>query len=78
MQTTIGLSKFSSSPSIRMECAHRQSRGLYLFVRRAERSKEEQWTNVLRYGQLIAKKTMDQSTTVQIIIMNINTLIPVQ
>jgi len=30
METTIGLSKLSSSLPLRMQCAHRKSRGLYL------------------------------------------------
>jgi len=40
------------------------------------RVKGEKWTNVLRFVQLIAKKTMEQPRIVQIIIININTLTP--
>ena len=62
MQTTIDLSRFSSSLPLRMQCAHRQSRGLYLGCNVGLKVGEKRWTNILGFVELIAKKTMEQPT----------------
>jgi len=76
MQTTIGLSRFSGSLALRMQCAYRQSRGLYLSCNVGLKVGKKRWTNVLGFAELIAKKTMEQPTMNQIIMKNINTLNP--
>jgi len=59
-----------------MQCAQRQSRGLYLGCNMGLQVGEKRWTNVLEFVELITKKTMEQPTINQIIMKNINTLTP--
>jgi len=62
MQTTIGLSRFSSSLPLKRQYAHRQSRGLYLGCNVGLKVGKKRWTNVLGFVELIAKKTIEQPT----------------
>jgi len=59
-----------------MQCAHRQSRGLFMACIVSLKVGAKRWTNVLGFVELIAKKTMEQPTTNQIIMKSINTLTP--
>ena len=47
--------KFSTT---KMQCAHRQSRGLYLDCNVGLKVGEKRWINVLGFVKQIAKKTM--------------------
>jgi len=76
MQTTIGLSRFSSFLSLRMQCAHRQSRGLFMGSNVGLKVGKKRWANILGFVERIAKKTTEQPTVNQIIMKNINTLTP--
>ena len=75
-QSTIGLPRFSSSLSLRMQCAHRQSRGLYFGFNVGKQVGKKKWTNDLGFVELMAKKTMEQSTITKMKIKIINTLNP--
>jgi len=50
-----------------MQCAHRQSRGLYLGCNVDLKVGEKRWINILGFVELIAKKTMEKPTIDQII-----------
>jgi len=62
IQTTIWLSRLSSSLPLRMHCAHKQLGGLFMGCNVSLKVGKRRWTNVLGFVELIAKKTMDQPT----------------
>jgi len=56
------LTKILKFSTTKMQCAHRQSRGLRLGCNVDLKVGEKRWTNDLEFVGLIAKKTMEQPT----------------
>ena len=56
------LAKILKFSTTKMQCAHRQSRGLFMGCNVGLNVGETRWTNVLEFVELIAKKTMEQPT----------------
>jgi len=54
--------KFSTT---KMQCAHGQSRRLYMSGNVGLKEGEKKWTNDLKFLELIAKKTMEQPIMTQ-------------
>ena len=74
MQSTIGLPRLSSSLPLRMQCAQRQSRGLFMGYNVGLKVGERGGQMILGFEELIAKKTMEQPTKMKIKIINTLTL----
>jgi len=59
------LAKILKFSTTKMQCAHRQLRGLYMGCNVGLKEWEKKWKNDLEFVELIAKKAMEQPTMTQ-------------